>query len=334
MPDQTDKPLVSVLCITYNQEKYIGQALESILCQKTNFPFEVIVHDDASTDSTLNIIRKIESRYPEKLKVIVEEENQYNNLPPGGYLDGVMRPFVHGKYIAVCEGDDYWINENKLQKQVDYLKKNKKCTAVCHQALVVDGINSESIGYMGYGDKARNLSVEDLLDFWDIPTASLVYRADIMEEFVTKWTFDTPVGDFPRAIYLASKGYIHYLPDMDSVYRYRTPGSYSSSNEDSEKIIERANKWIAMNESINKVTYNAYCKQFKKNSALQVRVKVINGGIFRSLLGKSDREYIKELGFYKCLKMIVERILRVIGFVFVPVGWRRYKLVRNNKECS
>lgn len=115
-------PLVSISCITYNHEPYIVQALDGFLMQKTSFPFEVLVHDDASTDRTADIIREYEKKFPEIIKPLYEEENQWIKGRRGSAEFNFPR--AKGKYIALCEGDDYWIDENKLQMQVDFLEKN------------------------------------------------------------------------------------------------------------------------------------------------------------------------------------------------------------------
>lgn len=117
----TENPLVSVRCITYNHEPYIAQAIDGFLMQKTDFPFEVIIHDDASTDKTADIIREYERKYPLIIKPIYQTENQYSKR--NGSIAKAIDPKLKGKYIAFCEGDDYWIDPNKLQMQVDFLEK-------------------------------------------------------------------------------------------------------------------------------------------------------------------------------------------------------------------
>jgi glycosyltransferase involved in cell wall biosynthesis len=118
----TNDPLVSICCITYNHEKYIQQCLEGFLIQKTTFLFEILIHDDASTDRTADIIREYETKYPDIIKPIYQTENQYSK---GVIVSAVYNwPRAKGKYIALCEGDDYWIDSYKLQKQVDFMEAN------------------------------------------------------------------------------------------------------------------------------------------------------------------------------------------------------------------
>ena len=127
-----EQPLmVTIRCITYNHEPYIRQCLEGFVMQKTNFRFEAVVHDDASTDGTAAIIREYAEKYPDIIKPLYETENQYSKHD--GSLNRIMNAHMHGKYIAMCEGDDYWIDPLKLQKQVDFLEKNPEYSFCCHR---------------------------------------------------------------------------------------------------------------------------------------------------------------------------------------------------------
>ena len=122
--------MVSVFVVAYNEEKYIRQALDSVLAQKTNFKYEVIVHDDASTDQTADIVREYEKRYPEIVKGIYQDSNKYQKGIQ--FVISYMYPVAVGKYVAYCDGDDYWTDPYKLQKQVDFLEKNPEYTMCQH----------------------------------------------------------------------------------------------------------------------------------------------------------------------------------------------------------
>ena len=113
--DDEEKPLVSVICLCFNEELYIKQALESILDQKTNFTFEIICHDDASTDGTSNIIQEYAEKYPDKIVPILQEDNKVSKGEQ--IILKYIYPVSRGKYMAYCDGDDYWTDKNKLQKQ-------------------------------------------------------------------------------------------------------------------------------------------------------------------------------------------------------------------------
>ena len=147
-------PLVSISCITYNHEPYIVQALNGFLMQKTSFPFEVLVHDDASTDRTADIIREYEKKFPKIIKPIYQKENQYSK----GFTAVTATwnfPRAQGKYIALCEGDDYWIDENKLQIQVDFLERNPEYTMCFHNAEVLNEIPDTEVSSI-YGAEDRD----------------------------------------------------------------------------------------------------------------------------------------------------------------------------------
>lgn len=125
------EPLVSICCMAYNHASYIRQCLDGFMMQKTNFLFEVLIHDDASTDGTQEIIREYADRYPELINPIYQIENQYSKgISP---LRQILFPMAKGKYIALCEGDDYWIDPLKLQKQVDFLESHNELTFCVHR---------------------------------------------------------------------------------------------------------------------------------------------------------------------------------------------------------
>jgi len=126
---------VSIICIVYNHEKYIEKALNGFLMQKVNFNYEILIHEDASTDNSSNILKKYENKYRDKIKVIYQKENKYSK---GISPSKPLYEMAQGKYLAICEGDDYWIDENKLQKQVDFLEKNLEYVATYHNVFVVD----------------------------------------------------------------------------------------------------------------------------------------------------------------------------------------------------
>ena len=133
---ETENIMVSVVMLCYNHEKYIRKALEGAINQKTNFRYELLVHDDASTDASAEIIREFEQKYPDIMRPTYQTENQYSKHIP--ITRTILFPKARGKYIAYCECDDYWCDENKLQKQVDFLEMHPEYCATAHNCMLID----------------------------------------------------------------------------------------------------------------------------------------------------------------------------------------------------
>ena len=168
-------PLVTIRCITYNHEPYIRQCLEGFVMQKTNFPFEAIVHDDASTDGTAAIIREYAEKYPDIIKPIYETENQYSKHD--GSLQRIMNAHIRGKYVALCEGDDYWVDPLKLQKQVDLLEGNPSVSLCCGGYIARQNghLDKEYICHKGATDYFQ-FSLDDWGKFWYTKSLTVLYR--------------------------------------------------------------------------------------------------------------------------------------------------------------
>lgn len=220
-------PLVTIRCITYNHEPYIRQCLEGFVMQKTTFPFEAVVHDDASTDGTAAIIREYAERYPDIIRPIYETENQYSKHD--GSLRRIMDAHMRGKYIALCEGDDYWTDPLKLQKQVDFLEGHPEYSMCFHRVRVI----SENGSWMPLYDhlQEKEYSSHEILKRWTIPTASVMYRS----KFLSCRPFDSRFlyGDIVCFLTMASKGKLFCMGDKMSVYRRLSTGTVGSIvNED------------------------------------------------------------------------------------------------------
>lgn len=222
--------LVTVWCLTYNHEKYIRDAFEGFLMQQTNFMFEVVVFDDASTDGTSDIVREYAIKYPNVIKAFIAKTNTYGKAERSKFIRDWQRRFFRGKYMAYCEGDDYWIDPYKLQIQINYMENHSDCVLCLHNALMFD--NNESLTkvvnpYKGSGEK--DISAEELIMQYSghPPTASSLYRTEVAVERAELF-FNTPVGDYPMQLYAYTQGRIHYSSRIMSVYRWFNAGSYNS----------------------------------------------------------------------------------------------------------
>ncbi|PWM79670.1 MAG: glycosyl transferase family 2 [Phascolarctobacterium sp.] len=222
-------PLVSVVCTCYNHGKYIREALDSILKQKTNFMFEVIVHDDASTDNSAEIIKEYYNNYPDIIVPILQTENQYSkNVRINSTF---IYPKVRGKYIALCECDDYWIDDTKLQKQVEYLESHAECSACIHSAYKVDATTKKVLKQIVLSDVDRDFSINEAIEGLgsNAATNSFIFRSKYIPDFLKFYNMlpNTGVGDYLILVFLSILGKIHYKNEFMSVYRGNVNNSWT-----------------------------------------------------------------------------------------------------------
>lgn len=228
--DQTDDVMVSVICITYLHEKYIKQALESMIRQKTNFKFEILISDDCSPDKSSDIIQDYANKYPDLIVYIKRDKNigaRKNST------DLLKR--ARGKYLAFNEGDDYWIDDKKLQVQVDYLEKTPDCAICFHQVKVIDENDSKIINFFPGKQSKSIFTTEDFVQRNYIQTNSLVFRKNTLGISVLPDERIMP-GDWYRHILNTLLGDAHLLPRVMSVYRKHSGGIWSSQRQDLHKI--------------------------------------------------------------------------------------------------
>ena len=218
-------PLVSVRVITYNHEKYIAQCLEGILMQRANFPFEVIVGEDCSTDRTREIVLDYGRRFPETIRVIISETNV------GGFRNVLrVQQACRGKYLAICEGDDYWIDPLKLQKQADFMEAHPECPLCFHDAFTVRYDKGSLPDYYCPPGLAERLTIRDLIRLrFAVPTASILVRGEILAS-LPEWRKDVRYGDLLARLWFAHHGNLAYMNDVMSVYRVH-PGGMIMSNQ-------------------------------------------------------------------------------------------------------
>lgn len=230
---------VSVIVHTYNHEKFIRQTLDSILCQEVNFQYEVIVGDDASPDSTPQIIKEYQTRFPEIIKPLLHPKNL------GGYGKNntlATLEVCQGQYIAAMDGDDYWTNPLKLQKQVDFLDYNPDFVACFHNALIHYEDGSAPDSFVNDSTQREVTTIEDLVgedEVWYMATSAVMFRNGIMKEY-PKWFHESKSGDIPRYILLGKHGKFYYINEVMSVYRKNNGGmSFTDGKQDADFLYNR-----------------------------------------------------------------------------------------------
>lgn len=237
------RPTVSIVCLTYNEELYVRDAFDSFLAQETTFPFEVLVYDDASQDETPNIIKEYSEKYPDVFKVTLYEEN---NFKKGlGFL-GLREGFreARGQYIAYCEGDDYWCDNHKLQKQVDFLEAHPEFWTCVHETKIrndyykdQDGMFFTNFPVNLFLDRARQ-NVYTLADTFTgniFHVSSMVFRR--MDFQWPSWICSVKAMDMVCFMLMAEKGDVYFMRDVMSVYRSRTNSITSTPTGDFKNAV-------------------------------------------------------------------------------------------------
>lgn len=322
--------LVSICCITYNHEKYIRDALDGFLMQKTNFKYEIIIHDDASTDKTQDIIKEYEQKYPDIIKPIYQKENQYKK---GKKTSSIAFEKAVGKYIALCEGDDYWINESKLQMQVDYMEKHPNCTFCFHNAKEFFMEENRMTIYIDknapYGKYIRKDGIyspdQVMLIGYNgrIPTASFVFRTECIRN-LPDWYYTSICGDMPLKLIITSYGYAHYIDKEMSVYRRQTGTSitdkWKKEKEVTEKKIKHIEEFIEILENFNKFS------DFKYSDGIEKIIKYYHVEIlcekkeYKKILKSNLKGYYKDLYNDKYLiKYKIKKYCPIIYKIYLKV---------------
>ena len=230
-------PVVSILCLTFNHGRYIRQALDGFLMQETTFPVEVIVYDDASTDGGQDIVRDYASRHPGLFRLLLQTENQFSRGIP---LGAILHESARGEYCACCEGDDYWTDATKLQKQVELLDSRKEAPICFHRILVAHEDCPEK-DYISNPEEASVTGVPDIVSRWYTHTNSVVFRRAFLPH-LPPWASQVMWTDVSAWLCLAHRGPIHFIPEVLGVYRKHRGGITHGGKAESRKAVINSTK--------------------------------------------------------------------------------------------
>lgn len=331
---QKEEIMVSVCCMTYNHEPYIRDCLEGFVKQKTNFKYEVLIHDDASTDKTADIIREYEKKYPDIIKPIYQTVNQYSKKIDINKEYQYTR--VNGKYVAWCEGDDYWIDPLKLQKQYDFMEEHRECSFCTHKVNVINAENNTHILYMPNTVVDQILEIEKYLEYASIykctfQTSSYFAQSKYIKELLNDYPEFMKIlaYDISWVFYFSTKGKIGYIDDTMSVYRSGSIGSWTSRTKEHTDAIKHYMRVCNMYDECNRYTEYKYEKSI--NNIIKSHAKEIC--ILSGMSEDNDIDintYKKYLSFFEKLKVSVivhERKTGKCNFVhkiyFHIKNWRK-----------
>ena len=220
---------VSILMTTYNQEKFVTQAIDSILMQETSFSYEVVISEDASSDKTRDIVLEFQKRYPDKIRLLLRdrvdaERDRLKGIGgKGGFVNGLKA--CKGMYVALLDGDDYWTDAKKLQKQVDFLEAHDECVICFHNATILSEAGEED-ALLCPPDQKETSTIEDLLAGNFMFSGSVLFRRGLFDE-LPGWFNNTRTGDWALHAINAKYGKIGYLNEVMATYRVHAGGFWS-----------------------------------------------------------------------------------------------------------
>ena len=297
--------LVSINCITYNHENYISHAIESILMQKTNFKYEILIHDDASSDKTVEIIKAYQNKYPDLIRPIFQTENQFTK---GVKVHLINIDRAKGKYIANCEGDDFWTDPYKLQKQVDYMEKHPECSLCVHAGNTVNTSN-KILSLIRPSKVDRLFSVDEVIEGGGglFVTNSMFYRTELAKIKPDFYDITPDITDYPLIINLSLLGNVYYMNKVMSSYRVGDKDSWTTKNlTDNKKKKEHFSVIAKLLDEVNRYS------NFKYNDAI-IRTKrrtelILLLGLDRNLqIAKNKyKDVYLELGYQKRLVLFLD----------------------------
>lgn len=316
---------VSVKMITYNQEKFIAQAIDSILMQKVNFDYEIVIGEDCSTDKTRDIVIDYRQRYPDKIRLLLNEKNL------GMHPNSVQAyKACRGELVALLEGDDYWTSLYKLQKQVDFMAAHPECTVCFHDVTVFYENGSRKPRNYCRADQQEISTLEDLLVSDFIPTCSVMFRRGLFSEF-PDWYYTLPMGDWPLLILNAQYGKIGYINEVMGVYRVHEGGVWTHGDAwaTDDYIARTAPYDINFYEIINEHLEYKYDDLIRKGIAR--RSYSLMNVYWKQENWQGMRKYLLKAFFAQPFKGQVSLGLFIISLLisFFPGTYRRCRHLKN-----
>lgn len=271
-----DEIMVSVVCLVYNHEKYLRKTLDGFVSQKTDFKFEVIVHDDASTDRSAEIIHEYEAKYPQIIKAICQTENKFSRHIK--IYDNYIWPIVRGKYYAPCEGDDCWIDEFKLAKQVAYMESHPDCTFCFTNAIIKNAQNGMTRQFIPYKASDAQFLTESgeynmgqlsMLSF--IPYASFMLPMSNRSRYPDDFNIFCWAGDRKTSLYATGLGYAYFLNEPTCCYNYGVSDSAMTKNKSKNQVAEIERSIVDLNYRLDRFSDHMYSECFRLQNLTLLR---------------------------------------------------------------
>lgn len=268
-------PLVSIICITYNHAHYIADAINGFLKQETCFPFEIIIHDDASTDDTPNIIKHYQAAHPHLIKPIFQSINQTSTIKNNALLQIILTAVSHakGRYIAYCDGDDYWIDPLKLQHQIDAMQLHPECDMSFHPVFYEYAQTTQPrkiVSQHANHDQLFKTPSLILGAAGFCPTTSFMFKKTVFDA-IPQWLYDAPCTDYFLQILSSLHGGAIYLNRIMAVYRVFSSGSWTDRMQRDEKLAY--DYFVQMQQSLDDIDHHT--NQHYHNEFTLIKKKLI-----------------------------------------------------------
>ena len=298
---------VSIVCVTYNHEKYIRKAIESFLMQETNFRYEIIIHDDASTDNTPSIIKEYQQKYPNIIRPILQKDNQFSHHI--SVHKNFIIPAVRGEYVALCDGDDYWTDPLKIQRQADILDQFSNIDICTHATEIVYSNPKKKKKLISPSKIDKVFSVEDVIRGGGgfVSTNSIMYRASLDKNipFFRKKTGD----DYAIQIHGSLNGGMFFISKVMSAYRYHADGSWTTrmNNNISKRLKYFDDIKFFLNE-VDEFTNHKYTHSIEKRILEEEFIVIELQNKCKMLLNKKYKDVWKKLGFMHKMKIIIKAL--------------------------
>jgi glycosyltransferase involved in cell wall biosynthesis len=310
-----ENPLVSISLVVFNQEDYLRQAIESCLMQNVEFNYEIIIHDDKSTDNSAKIIQEFAINYPEMIVPIIQTENQFSKGTE--IISKYIVPKAKGKYIAFLEADDFWDDPQKLQNQTDFMETHPNVSMCFTATKRFKATNPEKYKIKRYRNRDSVVSPEDviliggpLVDMCSVMTKSSVFAN------IPDWYYSSRMWDNTVPLLSTIHGEIQYLNVVTAAYRENTPGSYTQNNKIyNEKRINHIRTTLTLLESFNRSTNFAYQKYVNR------KMNVISNGLLLLIDPEAD-DFIK---YYSQLTPGLKLEYKIFKFIRNYQLWKKYR---------
>lgn len=279
--EKKEDAVVTICCITYNHKNYIKKCLNGFLMQETRFPYEILIHDDCSIDGTLDILKEYEKKYT-NIKVLSESDNQFSKGVKIAF--DILLPLIKTKYVAICEGDDYWTDVHKLEKQVSFMEKNPDCVMTVHNGIKENIKNGEQVTINPFCE-SKYLDTEEMFMAFmnNPPTASFVLRMDILNNY-PKFIRNAPVVDDVLRLFYFSKGKVYYFDECMCRRHINHEWSWNTLLDNNKNMYEKyVYEILHFYDLFNEYTHSKYQEYVK-----QVKRKIRNR--FKHITGKAIKE--------------------------------------------